>query len=87
MQTQRVWSNICSCQPSVATLGFIIDENVFNLTNRAEIHQALLSQFSLLAELFIGKLAVKDYDSRVLELVNLNPDILHPHNLCHPHTL
>ncbi len=26
----------------------------------AEIHQALLSQFSLLVELFIGKLAVKD---------------------------
>jgi hypothetical protein len=29
------------------------------LKSRAEIHQALLSQFSLLAELFIGKLAVK----------------------------
>jgi hypothetical protein len=26
---------------------------------RAEIHQALLSQFSLLAELFIGKVTVK----------------------------
>jgi hypothetical protein len=43
------------------------------LGTRAEIRQALLSQFSLLAELFIGKLVVKNYDSRVLELVNLNP--------------
>jgi hypothetical protein len=39
----------------------------------AEIHQALLSQFSLLAELFNGKLVVKDCDSRFLELVNLDP--------------
>ena len=29
------------------------------LTNRAEIHQALLSQFSLLKEFFIGKVTVK----------------------------
>ena len=36
-----------------------------------EIHQALLSQFSLLAEFFIGKVPVKDYDSEVLMLVNL----------------
>jgi hypothetical protein len=39
----------------------------------AEIHQALLSQFSLLAELFNGKVLVKNRDSRVLKLVNLNP--------------
>jgi hypothetical protein len=31
------------------------------------IHQALLAQFSLLAEHFIGKLAVQDYVSRVGE--------------------
>jgi hypothetical protein len=41
----------------------------------AEIHQALLAQFSLLVELFIGKLVVKDYDSRALELENLAPEI------------
>jgi hypothetical protein len=37
----------------------------------AEIHQAL-SQFSLLVEVFIVKVTVKDYDKRVLTLVNLN---------------
>jgi hypothetical protein len=37
------------------------------------IHQALLSQFSLLAEFIIEKLLVKDRDSRVLKLVNLKP--------------
>jgi hypothetical protein len=42
--------------------------------SRAEIHQALLSQFSLLAEFFIGKLLVKERDRRVLTSVNLNPD-------------
>jgi hypothetical protein len=30
------------------------------LTFRAEIHQALLSKFSILAEFFIGKVTVKD---------------------------
>jgi hypothetical protein len=35
------------------------------LTNRAEIHQDLLSKISLLAELLIEKLAVKDYAGRV----------------------
>jgi hypothetical protein len=41
---------------------------------KTEIRQALLSQFSLPAELFIGKLVVKDYDNRGLELVNLDSD-------------
>jgi hypothetical protein len=35
----------------------------------AEIHQALLSQFSLLAEFFIGKVLVKEEESSVLTLV------------------
>jgi hypothetical protein len=30
------------------------------IDTRAEIHKALLSQFSLVGELFIGKFAVKD---------------------------
>ena len=34
---------------------YIVNENV-----SAEIHQALLSQFSLLAEFFIGKLPIED---------------------------
>jgi hypothetical protein len=42
---------------------------------RAEIHQALLSQFSLLEEFFIGKVLVKEGDSRVLTFVNLNPGV------------
>jgi hypothetical protein len=47
----------------------------------AEIHQALLSHFSLLAEFLIGKVLVKGKDSRVLKLVNLSPVTLHsPHN-------
>jgi hypothetical protein len=37
--------------------------------SRAEIHQALLSQFSLLAQFT----TVKDKDSKVLMLVNLTP--------------
>jgi hypothetical protein len=41
---------------------------------RAEIQQAHLSQFSLLAEFFIRKVLVKDGDSKVLILMNLNPD-------------
>jgi hypothetical protein len=46
-----------------------------NIDIRAEIQQALLlSQFSLLAYLFIGKFAVKDCDSRVLEMANLDPE-------------
>jgi hypothetical protein len=47
--------------------------NLFHQNARAEIHQALQTQFSLLAEFLIGKVLVKDRDSRVLELVNLNP--------------
>ena len=39
----------------------------------AEIHQALLSQFSLSVEFFIGKVKVKEKYSRVLNLVNLDP--------------
>ena len=31
--------------------------------NRAEIHQALLSQFSLLAQFFIGKMPIANLDS------------------------
>ena len=46
--------------------------------SRAEIHQALLSQFSLLVEFFIGKETVKDLDRRVLNLVNLDPGIQLP---------
>jgi hypothetical protein len=42
---------------------------------RAEIHQALLSQFYLLVEFLSGKVLVKDKDSRALKLVNLNPDL------------
>ena len=42
---------------------------------RAEIHQALLSHFYLIAEFLIGKLLVKEGDSRVVKLVNLNPVI------------
>jgi hypothetical protein len=45
-----------------------------NLYTKPEIHQALLSQLSLLTEFFIGKILVKERDSRVSTLVNLNPD-------------
>jgi hypothetical protein len=48
---------------------------VVPLEYRAEIHQALLSQFSLLTEFFIVKVLVKQRYSRVLMLVNLNPEI------------
>jgi hypothetical protein len=41
----------------------------------AEIHQTLLSQFSLLAELFIVKALVKDRDSRVLKMENGKPGL------------
>ena len=37
------------------------------------IHQALLSQFSLLVDFLIGKVLVKGLDRRVLSLVNLTP--------------
>ena len=43
------------------------------VTFMAEIHQALLSQFSLQVEFFIGKLLMENYDSTVLKLVNLDP--------------
>jgi hypothetical protein len=42
------------------------------LVFRAEIHQALLSHFPLL---LIRKGLVKERDSRVSKLVNLNPDV------------
>jgi hypothetical protein len=42
---------------------------------RADIYQALLSQFSLLVEFLIGKLIVKDRGYKVLKLVNLSPDL------------
>jgi hypothetical protein len=35
--------------------------------------RTLLSQFSIIADIFIGKVLVKEKDSRVLTLVNLNP--------------
>ena len=38
----------------------------------AEIHQALLPQFFLPVVFYIGKVLVKDYDSRVSTLVNLD---------------
>jgi hypothetical protein len=41
--------------------------------NWAEIHQALPSKFSLLVKFLFGKVLVKNRDSRVLKLVNLNP--------------
>jgi hypothetical protein len=47
--------------------------NLYSLKSRVEIRQALLSQFSLKAEFLIGKVLVKDRDSRVFKLVNLNP--------------
>jgi hypothetical protein len=43
-----------------------------SLVIRAEIHHALLSRFSLLTEVLIVKVLVKDRHSRVLKLVNLN---------------
>jgi hypothetical protein len=42
----------------------------------AKISQALLSHFSLLAELLFGKVPVEDYDSRALILVNLIPRVI-----------
>jgi hypothetical protein len=39
----------------------------------AEIHQALLSHFSLLAEFLIGKVLAKDKDSIILKVAILNP--------------
>jgi hypothetical protein len=43
------------------------------LDSRADIHQALPSHFSFLAEFLILKVLFKDRDSRVLKLVNLSP--------------
>jgi hypothetical protein len=43
------------------------------ITNRAEIPQALLSQFSRLAEFLLAKVPDKDKDRRVLLLVNHSP--------------
>jgi hypothetical protein len=40
---------------------------------RADNHLAVLSQFSLPAEFLNGKVIVKDRDSRLLNLVNINP--------------
>ena len=56
------------CNPTIWTL------EKFEI--RAEIHQDLLSQFSLLVEFLIGKVPVKDWDSRYLTLVNLAPGLL-----------
>jgi hypothetical protein len=47
---------------------------IFRTAVTLRIHQTLLSQISLLAEFYIGKVLVKDSESRVLKLVNLNPD-------------
>jgi hypothetical protein len=38
-----------------------------------EIHQAVLSQFSLITEFFIGKVLVKERDSRILTFLNFGP--------------
>jgi hypothetical protein len=40
---------------------------------RNEIHQAVLSLFSLLAEFFIGKLPLEGYNGRASILVILDP--------------
>jgi hypothetical protein len=48
------------------------------LKNWAEIHQALLSQFSLVAEFLFGIVLVKDRESRAFKLVNFNPGIQLP---------
>jgi hypothetical protein len=45
-------------------------------STRAEIHQALLLEFSCLAEFFIVKVTVKNKDRIVLKLVNLNHELL-----------
>ena len=58
----------------VTSRGRPITGYVFNLTVWAEIHQALLSQFSLLVKFFNRKVPAKIQDSRVLVLVNLTPD-------------
>ena len=47
------------------------NEPVRKTESRAEIHQVLLSRFSLVAEFSIGKIV----DSRVLNFVNLNPEV------------
>ena len=44
------------------------------LLARAEIHQPLLSHFSLLVEFLIGKVPVCNKGSRVLKLANLTLD-------------
>ena len=46
-----------------------------SLVNWAEIHQALLPQFYLLVEFFIGKLPIENQDRRDLKLVNLDPGL------------
>ena len=45
------------------------------LNHRADIHQPLLSHFSLPAEYFNGKVPGNNNDSRVLSLVNHTPGI------------
>jgi hypothetical protein len=54
----------------------ILKITILAVISWAEIHQALLSIFSLLAEFLILEVLVKDRDSRVLKLVNLTPVIL-----------
>jgi activator of HSP90 ATPase len=41
----------------------------------SDSHQALISQFSLLAGFLIVKMPVKEKDNKILMLVNLNLDI------------
>jgi hypothetical protein len=53
----------------------ILDRRRIDTKSRAEIHQALLSHFSLLAEILIAKVLVKFRDSKVSELVNLTPEV------------
>ena len=66
---------------------FMQTSTTFTTTCRstwAEIHQPLLSHFSLLVEFFIGKVPVYNKDSRVLRLVNLSPCFQHSSGLSMP---
>ena len=45
-----------------------------HLSFRAEIHQAQISQFPLLADFLMLQVSSKDFDRRVLTLVNFNPN-------------
>ena len=63
------------CKAFLAFIDDVIFDWPYRMSkvNRVEIHQALPSQFSLLASFSIGKVPFKELDSRVLMLVNLIP--------------